>query len=111
MSWLARLARPGCPPGWKLTRAVSEAADPRTEWHVMRCERCSAEYRALQGLAQDAKAAAPVPEKLTREARDGIGTRLRALASAATADRARRERSTRRGLICGWRCSSRLSSP
>jgi TolA-binding protein len=99
MSWLARLARPSCPPGWKLTRAVSEAADPRTEWHVMRCERCSAEYRALQDLAQSAKAAAPVPEKLTREARDGIGTRLRALAAAAAADRARRERSTRRGLL------------
>ncbi len=99
MSWLARLARPGCPPGWKLTRAVSEAADPRTEWHLIRCERCSAEFRALQELAQDARVAAPLPEKLSREAREGIGARLRTLVAATAADRARRERATRRGLI------------
>jgi len=99
MSWLARLARPGCPPGWKVTRAVSEAADPRTEWHLIRCERCSAEFRALQELAQDARVAAPLPEKLSREAREGIGARLRALVAATAAEQARRERATRRGLI------------
>jgi len=101
MSWLGRLTRPRCPPGWKLTRAISEGADrgsdlrtdlrtdPGTEWHVMRCERCSAEYRALQALARQAKAAAPVPEELSREARIAIGGRLRTLASAPDPDRGR----------------------
>jgi len=81
-SWLARLVRPGCPPGWKLTRSISEAADPRTEWHVMRCARCSEECRALRALAEEARAAAPSPEKMSREARDEIGARLRTLAAA-----------------------------
>ncbi len=97
MSWLARLTRPRCPPGWKLTRAVSEATDPRTEWHVMRCARCSAEYRALEALAQEAKTAAPPPEKLSREALDELGARLRTLASAP--DRARAGRWNRRALV------------
>ena len=95
MSWLARLARPGCPPGWKLTRAITEAADPSTEWHIMRCERCTAEYRALQALAQHAKAAAFVPEALSREARIEIGGRLRTLASAPDPARARAGRAGR----------------
>jgi hypothetical protein len=99
MSWLGRLARPRCPAGWKLTRAITEGADPRTEWHVMRCERCSAEYHALQALAQDAKAAALVPEALSREVRVEIGARLRTLASMPDPDRARPARAGRRTLI------------
>ncbi len=79
--WIARLRRPSCPPGWKLTRAISEDADPRTEWHVMQCPRCSAEYHALQALAAQAKAAALGPEKMSREMRDAIGARLRTLAA------------------------------
>jgi TolA-binding protein len=65
----------------------------------MRCERCSAEYRALQALAQDAKAAAPVPDALSREARIEIGARLRTLASAPDPARARPGRSGGRTLI------------
>ena len=95
MSWFGRLARPSCPPGWKLTRAITEGVDSRTEWHVMRCERCSAEYRALQALVQDAKAAAPVPEALSREARAEIGARLRTLASVPDPERARPGRARR----------------
>ena len=61
----------------------------------MRCERCSAEYRALQALVQDAKAAAPVPEALSREARVEIGARLRTLASVPDPERARAGRRLR----------------
>jgi len=89
MSWFGRLARPSCPPGWRLTRAITEGVDSRTEWHVMRCERCAAEYRALQALVQDAKAAAPVREALSREARVEIGARLRTLASVPDPERGR----------------------
>src|SRR5439155_5579675 len=80
-------------------RAITEGADPRTEWHVMRCERCAAEYHALQALAQHAKAAAPVPEALAREARVEIGSRLRTLASVPDPDRARPGRAGQRTLI------------
>ena len=63
----------------------------------MRCERCSAEYRALQALVQSAKAAAPIPEALSREARNELGARLRTLASAP--DPARAARWTRLWLV------------
>ncbi len=65
----------------------------------MRCARCSAEYRALQALAQDAKTAAPVPDALSRDARIEIGARLRTLASAPGPGRAPLWWSGRRALI------------
>ena len=112
---MPRLARPEGlrAAGWKLTRAISEAVDPRTEWHVMRCERCAAEYRALQALAQDAKAAASVPETLSREARDEIGARLRTLVAATAAEPGGGSEPTRRGLIWAGaaRCRRRHRDP
>ena len=69
MSWVSGLRRLGCPPGWKLTRAISEPIDPRTEWHVTRCTDCADRYAALLALAAKAKAL-PSPEKMSRDARE-----------------------------------------
>jgi TolA-binding protein len=82
-TWMGRLGRLGCPPGWKLTRAISDGLDPGVEWHISRCNRCFAEYRALRALSVTVKAAFPVPEGMTRDSRETIGARLRVSASAS----------------------------
>jgi hypothetical protein len=77
------LRRLGCPPGWKLTRAISEGPEPRVEWHLSRCRDCAAEYQALHALAEKTKAAFPPvgDNKMSRDAREAIGARLRAAVS------------------------------
>ena len=82
MSWLdqamrqaMRIAR-GCPPGWKLTRAVSEgSADDELEAHLARCPRCAAERNELLELVDHA-ALLPSPVEMSRGARQAMSARL-----------------------------------
>jgi hypothetical protein len=76
---MKRLAR-GCPPGWKLTRAVTLGLDPATEKHLRMCEACWAEVDSLHNVIGRAKAALPEPELPSDAERDAISLRL--LASA-----------------------------
>ena len=92
MKWVERLGRLRCPPGWRLTRALSDGLDPRVEHHINRCRRCAAEYEDLRVLALQVPAAFPVPEKMARGMREAIGVRLRA-AALALRPRHRRRRS------------------
>ena len=78
MSWLdqaIRMAR-RCPPGWKLTRAVSEgSADDELEAHLARCARCAAERSDLLELVDHA-ALFPSPIEMSRGSRQAISARL-----------------------------------
>ena len=77
--WWERIALPtrGCPPGWRLTRAASEGPDAGLTRHLARCEHCSVEYRGLLSLTNQKDTAFPAPEKMSRESRGAIATRLR----------------------------------
>jgi len=78
MTWLdqvMRLAR-RCPPGWKLTRAISERfADDELQAHVARCPRCAAEHSGLLELVDHA-ALLPPPVEMSRASRQAISARL-----------------------------------
>ena len=99
MSWRERLRRIGCPPGWKLTRAVSGEIEPRLEWHVARCRRCATEYQSLQMLVVKAKTTFPAPERLPRERNEAIGERLRAFVSSRPLSAAAGRRLLRRPFL------------
>jgi DNA-directed RNA polymerase specialized sigma24 family protein len=76
-SWLARVGAvvAGCwCPRWRLTRAVSQGLDPHIVWHLSRCVRCAAEYRALDDLVTGV-AALPAPE-MDREIRRTLPAQL-----------------------------------
>ena len=84
---IARVAR-GCPPSWKLTRAVSQGTDPRLGWHLAACRRCLYEYTALSELVAEMPTALPVPEALARGSEEAISVLL--LASAPSQESSRR---------------------
>jgi TolA-binding protein len=76
MRWFVRLSRSfgKCPPGWKLTRAVSRGLDADIGWHLSSCTRCSAHYRELRQTA-DALGALP-DRRMSEEVKDAVGRRL-----------------------------------
>jgi len=92
MTWLdeaMRLAR-RCPPGWKLTRAITEGiADDELQAHIARCPRCAAERSALRELVGHA-ALLPPPPAMSRASRQTISARLLGASVAAPATRRRR---------------------
>jgi hypothetical protein len=79
MSWLARVLRlgpAGCPPGWKLTRAVSEGlGDPAIDAHVRGCARCWAEAEGLAAVLMHGQDL-PAPEGMTTASRQAISVTL-----------------------------------
>ncbi len=83
MSWLDQAMRQAvreiarrCPPGWKLTRAVSEgSADDELEAHLARCPRCAAERNELRELVDHA-ALLPSPVEMSRASRQAMSARL-----------------------------------
>jgi hypothetical protein len=76
MGWFVRLSRSfgKCPPGWKLTRAVSRGLDADVGWHLSSCTRCSAEYRALRQTADALGALAD--RRMSEDTKDALGRRL-----------------------------------
>jgi len=85
-----RLSAGRCPPGWKLTRAVSCGLDANIGWHLSGCPRCSAQYRMLRKL-QHATANLPEPP-MPAEVRKNLATRI--LAAPFSAPPPERHRAT-----------------
>lgn len=78
MKWLPRAFRVnlGCPPGWKLTRAVSEGiGDPEVTQHLRDCARCAMEVEGLRKLSAVAPGF-PKPGEMSDESRRAISARL-----------------------------------
>ena len=91
MSLLAAIAEAfgRCPPGWKLTRAVTEIPESRLANHLRRCERCAAELEALRELLVQTRVAFAEPEPMSEGERDTISLHL-----LAETPRPRREKRT-----------------
>ena len=111
MTWLTRaLNLDGrCPPGWKLTRAVSEggAVDRALERHLDGCEQCASVLKSLCKLSATVQAF-PRPPELGSEPRRVISrtavdrlTPVRPTTPLASGFVSRRGRLVR---LC-WRCS------
>jgi hypothetical protein len=79
MIGLARLVRRvrGCPPGWQLTRAISEGIQPRVAWHLAGCPPCAEDHRELQALAAQARSTLAPVDRMPRDRREALGARLR----------------------------------
>jgi TolA-binding protein len=88
-SLVDRFARRGCPPGWQLTRAVSEE-DLQVAAHLDVCQRCAGEVRRLREVV-DRVSVLPAPEAMSHESRQNIAARLRVAHPSAS----RRARSVR----------------
>ena len=100
MSLLVQVMRVArrCPPGWKLTRFVSEgAADDALEAHLAGCHRCAGERGRLLELADHA-ALLRAPAEMSAASRQAISARL--LGGAATAHRAARRPRLAVALAC-----------
>ena len=91
MSLLAAIAEAfgRCPPGWKLTRAVTEIPESLLANHLRRCERCAAELEALRELLVQTRVAFAEPEPMSEGERDTISLHL-----LAETPRPRREKRT-----------------
>ena len=65
-----------CPPGWKLTRAVTEVPDRRLASHLKRCERCAGELEGLRELLVHTRVAFAEPEPMSEGERNAISLHL-----------------------------------
>jgi TolA-binding protein len=79
----------GCPPGWQLTRAVSQgAASGRLEAHLLGCARCASEHQALRDVVGQA-ASLRSSEGMSHASRQAIAARLLSVCGGALTERRR----------------------
>ncbi len=78
----------GCPPGWRITRAVSDPHDPLRA-HIEGCAWCAAAYRDLRELVHRADVLATTDD-MSPQTKQAISTRLLVGSAPSSAPRVRR---------------------